>query len=622
MCGFLGEFVFEGELSSKEAFANLLELSKQRGPDSTEITSKERFQLGFNRLAILDVSTNGNQPKQSPSGRYHVVFNGELYNYNILSETYKLKHLISTSDTEVLVHLLDLLGIHETVSLIRGMFAIAIIDTQSDCISLIRDYAGIKPLYYGLNEEGLVFASQFDQVFKHPWFYRNLELRPEVIKDYFAFGYMQAPQTIYSTIHQVEPGEIISIKFTGEITRELFCAYSPKPSTVYEENNATTQALDVVLKEVVKQQLVSDVSVGTFLSGGIDSPLVTAYAKSNAPEIDAFTIKIDDPILNESKIAQQYAGHLQIKHSIVEVTKSDLISNINDHFKGFSEPFGDYSSIPTYMLAKKAKLKHKVLLSGDGGDELFFGYERMLDILDKRAWFYIPKSIRKPLIRLTNALKITNTWAPFFDSFNDFVMSKHQYLSNDTLNIFFPTQPYSKAMQSLYAGKMQLSNANLLNYLRWQEFYGHLQRVLIKVDRASMAHGVEVRVPLLDKAVIDFAWALHSGLGKKHRLLKKTLKDCLKLHVPKELIETKKRGFDAPIYDWLQHDLKEDVYKHVFELPIYGQEHIKINAMKAFVSDFYNKKHHNAWGVWHVYAWQKWAYTHLDFNFYMEGYKD
>lgn len=606
MCGFLTEFCFDNnKITEKQNFADVLALSKHRGPDNTSIISKNNFQLGFNRLSILDLSSLGNQPKQSPSGRYHVVCNGELYNYKDLEKQYDIKNLSSTSDTEVLVHLCDLIGVEKTIKSLNGMFAITIIDTETDSLFLTRDFAGIKPLFYGIHEHGVVGASQFDQIYKHPWFLSELKLRKDIIKEYFGYGYMQAPNTIYKSIFQINPGELLHIDRHGQMEKKSITTFGKKPEQ-YEERKLS---LDQVLKNAVNSQLVSDVPVATFLSGGIDSPLVSAYAKKGKQDIEAFTLKVNHPTLNESEIAKSYAEHLNLKQHIVSVESSDILESIDEHFKAYSEPFGDYSSIPTYVISREAKKNHTVMLSGDGGDELFFGYPRMRDVLDKKGWFKLPYLIRILLVKVTNRLGFTNTWAPYFKNLNAFISNKHLQIPAVILDKAMPNISFSKAILNLYSFHNG-SRKNLLIELRWNEFYAHMQRILIKVDRASMAHSLEVRVPLLDKESIKSAWQLSSTLDSKKEL-KKELKQLLAIEVPESLINKKKMGFSVPLYDWFHNDLKDDVKLHIFETPFYGQEVIDVDVLKKYVQDFFDKKHNNAWGVWHIYAWQKWAKIHL-----------
>ncbi|OUS02028.1 asparagine synthase (glutamine-hydrolyzing) [Flavobacteriales bacterium 33_180_T64] len=607
MCGFLAEFSFDNQpVSNSRDFNTLLNLSKHRGPDNTAVFQDKNFQLGFNRLAILDTSDKGNQPKISPNGRYHIVFNGEIYNFKYLAETYQFTNLNSSSDTEVIIHLLDKVGVQKTIELLNGMFAITIVDIITNMVYLARDFAGIKPLFYGKNKHGIVSASQFNQVYKHSWFKNDLQLRSDIMKEYFGFGYMQAPNTIYEHIFQVNPGELVQVDSFGNINKTQIVAFEKeiKPRTSSPNTN-----LENVIKDAVDRQLVSDVSVATFLSGGIDSPLISAYAKEAKPDIEAFTLKVDDPKLNESAIAINYAEALQLKQFVVAIEDSDILKSIDDHFEAYTEPFGDYSSIPTYVITREAKKRHTVMLSGDGGDELFFGYPRMRDVLNKRFWFKIPLQLRVFLVRITNTLGITKTWAPYFKTFNDFITNKQLHLPKATLDKVFPDITFSEDMKLRY----QFSNSsrkNLLQQLRWNEFYAHLQRVLIKVDRASMQHSLEVRVPFLDKESISRAWQLNSRLKDKTEL-KKELKTLLSKKVPSTLINKKKMGFSVPLYDWLHNDLKSDVKTWVFERPFYGEDIMDVSVLQQYVSDFFDGKHNNSWGVWHIYAWQKWASLHV-----------
>ena len=610
MCGFLAEFSFgDYETTKNTYFEDLLVESKQRGPDATIIHTETNYKLGFNRLAILDLTEKGNQPKFSPSKRYHIVFNGEIYNFKDLEKTHKLSNLESTSDTEVLVHLLDKIGVNETIKELNGMFAISIVDIQTNEMYLIRDFAGIKPLFYGVSEQGIVAASQFNQIFKHIWFKNDLDLRPEIMKEYFGFGYMQTPNTIFEHIFQVNPGTYLKISSEGAIGTYDFKVYPKLGQTTLNENDfKTADAVKNCLEESVKKQLASDVPLATFLSGGIDSPLISAIAKHSNPNIKAFTLAVNDDILDESKQAKVYAKHLDFEHHVQRINEKDLVNVVDAHFKNMPEPFGDYSSIPTYLIAKLAKQDHTVMLSGDGGDELFWGYPRMLDVLQKRHWFKIPFRIRKPIVRLANKLKIINTWAPFqYKTINELIKSKHLHIFKENLDEFFPVIKFSNELEELYNFKTKKSPTELLKWLRYNEFYGHLQRVLIKVDRMSMANSLEVRVPFLSKKMITMAWNIEPQFHKTHQELKHILKRVLNNFIPNKFIHKKKKGFSVPIEQWLKSELQDDVKKVIFDLPFYGIDFIQIEAIKSYVNDFYKGKHDAVWGVWHIYAWQKWA---------------
>ncbi len=602
MCGFLGEYSYSKNLLESEDFKTLLALSKHRGPDATDVTRGENYQLGFNRLAILDLSAKGNQPKTSASGRYQMVFNGEIYNYKELQAAFQLENLQSTSDTEVLLHLIERLGVVETLPLLNGMFAIAVIDRQTNNLYLTRDFAGVKPLFYGLSKKGVVFASQFDQIFKHDWFKGQLKLRPEIVREYFAFGYMQAPNTVFQTIFQVNPGECLQINSKGAQHKTIITHFTKDTGL---QSSCDTALLKKKIKNSVKLQINSDRSLASFLSGGIDSTLITSYAKKYKENLEGFTMELTDKKLNESEYAKGYADHLNLKHHVVKVDNKELITVIEEHFKSFSEPFGDYSSIPTYMVTKKAKSYHTVMLSGDGGDELFWGYPRMYDLLKKAWWFKLPLWTRKTLVRVTNKLGLTDTYAPFSKSLGEFWLNKHIKLPENLLNDVFSVY-FSKEMVSLYQIDKSYSKKQLQHFLRWNEFYGHLQRVLIKVDRTSMKNSLEVRVPFLDKKVIDAAWKIHYPIDTLSQL-KLPLKNLVQQEIPKDMMMQEKKGFSVPIENWFSNELKEDLLNTVVNNKLYGIPDNKQDIFKNYINDFLESKHNNGWGVWHIYTWQKWA---------------
>ncbi|WP_375234796.1 asparagine synthase (glutamine-hydrolyzing) [Winogradskyella sp.] len=606
MCGFLGEFVYNSVGFIKdESFADLLRLSKHRGPDDTQIIKEASFRLGFNRLSILDVSKNGSQPKSSPSKRYHVVFNGEIYNYKELEETHNLINLKSSSDTEVLVHLLDIIGVEQTINSLNGMFAIMIVDTQENNTYLVRDFAGIKPIFYGLNTKGLVAASQFNQIVKHPWFFNDLNLRAEVVKSYFGLGYMLAPDTIYDNIFQVEPGQYIKIDSNGQVSKN---SYYTLKSTKKATSIIDTDLWSKALENATNLQLVSDVPLGSFLSGGIDSPLITAIAKKYKPRLKAFTLGVSDKTLNEADIAKLYADHMGCEQKILKVNDDDIFNSIEEHFHFMTEPFGDYSSIPTYMITHLASKENKVMLSGDGGDELFLGYPRMLRTVKLRHWFKIPFAIRKPLARIFLKMGFLKSWAPYhYKSIDAYVLQQQSYISASNLTSIFPKINYPNRVNQLFLFDKKLTKNNLLNWIRLNEFRGHLQRVLVKVDRMSMANSLEVRVPFLDINMIDSCLNYIPEDYKSNEDLKKPLKALLSLFFPENIINKEKKGFAIPIEDWLKNELKIEVIDTIFNKTFYGAGIIQIDEIKSYVDGFFKNKHNEAWGVWHIYAWQKWA---------------
>lgn len=607
MCGFLGEV--SSSLLSDKRFKDLLDLSQQRGPDQQGVWKDANCQLGFNRLAILDVSENGMQPILSPSGRFAMVFNGEIYNYKDL----QLKHQInddalsSTSDSEILVHLLEKIPIDAFVEALNGMFAISIWDTLTQKLYLIRDFSGIKPLYYGLNNHDIVFASQFNQIFKHPSF-TTKTLRPEIMKEFFGLGYMHAPNTVFENIFQVEPGQLLIWDFETKTIIEKTHYFEWKTTGEYLDDKPETRVLfSEHFNHVIKHQLQSDVPIATFLSSGYDSALVTAYAKKNKDDIKSYTFGIDDSKFDESDDAKVYADILKVSHIVDKHHTHDILDVVDAHFKAMPEPFGDYSSVPTYMITQSAKLYATVMLSGDGGDELFWGYPRFRKSVHQAHWFRYPLWLRKLLIPFMRKLdKKLSRGLDVYPRFSDWILSKQLHFSN--LDALVPKVSFSSELYKDYAFTKSHTKPNILLYLKENEFYAHLQRTLKKVDLTSMAHSLEVRVPFLDKELIDFSNAIKPQFGIVHDRPKLILKDDLYQYIPIEKVNKTKKGFSIPIGQWLKQELKEDFIKTVLETPLYGEAYINQDHLKSIVSDFYNNsKKVDVWGFWHVYAWQKWA---------------
>lgn len=607
MCGFLGEI--SSQLLSQTTFKSLLDLSIRRGPDQQGFWKDSLCQIGFNRLAILDLTENGNQPLLSPSGRYAMVFNGEVYNYKELQLKYCIEDssLRSGSDAEVLSHLLDQLPIAIFVKELNGMFAISVWDLETQKLYLIRDFAGIKPLFYGLHTDGIIFASQFDQVFQHPYF-KDKKLRPEIMKEYFGLGYMHAPNTVFENIFQIEAGHIMEWDYKSKtIISDINYFPWDFSSKIKETSSEAVRQFSEQFDSVIKNQLQADVPVASFLSSGIDSTLVTAYAKKYKSDLKAFTFGIDDPELNEAAAAAEYAKILKVDHVVETSNSADLLQIIEEHFVAMPEPFGDYSSIPTYLITQRAKEYATVMLAGDGGDELFWGYPRFIKSVQQAQWFCLPFFLRRivmPFIRKIN--KSLSYGIDAEHTFSNWIL--HNQLHYTNLNSLFKKYSFSKELYKSYELQGSLSKVNVLNYLKKNEFAAHQQRTLKKVDLMSMGNSLEVRVPFLDRQIVNFSNRIHPQLGVKHFIPKLILKADLVCYIPERLVNHKKKGFTVPIEKWLKNELKADFIKTVLEQPIFGNEFVEEEFLHNQIKGFFNEKQNvNAWGLWHLYAWQKWA---------------
>jgi len=606
MCGFLGEIATQ--LIEKKSFQTLLDLSINRGPDQQGFWKDDYCQLGFNRLSILDLSENGKQPLLSPNGKFAMVFNGEVYNYKEIQKKYDIadEDLRSGSDSEILSHLLEKTTIETFAKELNGMFAIAVYNIQTRELHLIRDFAGIKPLFYGVHNQGLVFASQFDQIFQHPAF-SDKKLRPEIMKEYFGLGYMQAPNTVFENIFQVEPSQIITWDFDKCAVISKSKYYEWKVTNgIKETNDEAVEKFQTIFSKVIKSQLNADVPIASFLSGGIDSPIVSAIAKQHKQDIKAFTFGVNDEQYDESDVAQKIANQLNLNNHIEKSSKSEILSIIDSHFKGLKEPFGDYSSLPTYLITKKAKEHATVMLSGDGGDEMFWGYPRFIRSIDHLHWFRIPFSLRKiiaPVYRKT--FGNTSSAIDIFKWFENWILYKQTvFLRLDKL---FPNTSFSKELVEVYSFKKSLTKQNGLRYLKENEFFAHLQMVLRKVDLMSMENSLEVRVPFLDKDVIEFSNSIIPEYGIKHRTSKLILRKLLNKYVDKSITDLPKKGFSIPLGSWLKNELKEDVIDSILRKPFYGKEHIDSDFLSFVIDEFYKNKNKNWQLVWFIYVWQKWA---------------
>lgn len=617
MCRIFGEVAFKGSLSPREDFKDLTGLSRSGGPDSTEYWRDNICQLGFNRLAILDTTTNGNQPIISPSGRYVMVLNGEVYNYKDLQKQYSIdsKVLRSTSDSEVIVHLLERVKIKELSALMNGMFAMFIWDSSERIGYLLRDFAGIKPLFYGINKFGIVFSSQFNQIYKHSWFSNNLTINRKGFYDYLQFGYMHNPDTVYEDVHQLKPGHLLKIdQVKGKVSIESYCnSYDSIACDFSESDDGLLNTFNQTFKNVINSQMNSDVPLGTFLSGGIDSPLVTSFASESRPDICSFTMSLDSKEINEGKIAGKYAEYLNVKNIQEKFSVDRLLQIVDDHFSVYPEPFGDPSSLPTFLICNRASNKFKVMLSGDGGDEVFWGYPRFLHIVENAFWFNLPYKVRRAVSYSLRRLNFGITYGVNEKSLGDWQMLKHSHNSRKFLNELLPNTSNSHEIINMYRyDKRNSRKKDILQWLRYNEFHAHLQRVLIKVDRASMGNGLEVRVPFLDKEVLKLSQRICPELGIKHNSLKQLLQKSMANKFQNELINKRKMGFDIPLKQWINGPLKNDVLQLLLDTPVFGEEFFDKKIWKSYVNDFYSKKGNCEWGIWIMYALQKWKTMHVD----------
>ena len=612
MCGILGEYSPKKSLLPLERFKTLLDISKSRGPDQSCIESTSgKVRFGFNRLSILDLSKEASQPIWSPSGRYLIVFNGEIYNHIELRKSLSDfgKNIKSHGDTVSLAYCIDKWGINKSIEYLDGMFAIGVWDRQEKCLSLARDFAGIKPLFYGLNKNGFVFASQYNQISNHP-FFRDEEINKSVLKLYIAQQFVPPPFGLLKNTFSVFPGEIVKLDKYGKLGKKRYWSFPKFDDSIMNYTDAKN-IIENEIQRSVKEQLISDVPLGAFLSGGVDSPLICNYAKNYiGSDFNTFSIGSNSKTHDETYLSNQYARALKTKHHIGKMTSENFLDRLDDILTKAGEPIGDSSILPTWKLSNIASSKVTVILSGDGADELFFGYERFQSIA-KNHWlwnypFYL-RYLLRGLDRLVFNDKFINecvlSSTPGDSHFG--LQSKHSKdfynkLVPELKNVSFPDD------FDIYQYSNPKTKNELLHMIREAEFYGMLQKTLAKVDRASMANSIEVRVPFLKKnlveKVVGTGVEVHSPIEKRKKILYSLLIKSFRNINP----DYDKKGFSIPMKNWIRKKYRGEFYEKLLDENFCYSFGIENKKMEEVLNSHINGKQDFKWPLFTLYSLSVW----------------
>ena len=565
MCGIAGFCNWKGNWEKNIRKMN--ERMRHRGPDASGIwaSDDQKVVMGHQRLSIVDLSENGAQPMQSHSGRFEIVFNGEIYNYRKIAKRLldekKVEHFRGTSDTEVLLEAMEHIGIREAITMCKGMFAIALYDNKEKRLYLLRDRIGEKPLYYGFVNGSFVYASDIGSIAALDGF-RN-EINKDVLDIYFVHGYIPAPYSKYRDIWKLEPGCILTLDAPfASPSVEPF--WSVKEAAKKGQENPFTGSreeaaseLERLLKDSIRDQMAADVPVGAFLSAGIDSSTIVALMQSlNNGRVKSFTIGMGEKEYNEADAARKIAKVLGTEHTEAYITEADAKAVIPKLPYMFGEPFADSSQIPTYLVSKMTREHVTVSLSGDGGDELFCGYTSYASV--SRIWGKmknIPYFLRKPCSDLVlhsplaakELFRIKGKLLGARDPADIYVQSR----LTDPLTMEITRQHGNLPYQYTQMPRGYLKETNHTIMLMDMLMY-HPDDILVKVDRTAMAVSLETRVPMLDKDVVEFAWSLPLEYKRRDGTGKLVLRDVLYKYVPKELMDRPKKGFSIPIAKWLK----------------------------------------------------------------------
>lgn len=566
MCGICG--FFSKKTITTEQLKAMNDTMYHRGPnDSGEeiYPAKDGYTVGLaqRRLSILDLSALGHQPMHSPDKRVSVVFNGEVYNFQEIREEIKEYEFRSNCDTEVIIAAYLKWGI-SCVEKFNGMFAIALYDREDDSFYLVRDRIGKKPLYYWLTGDGIVFGSELKPIMKCPGFEKHI--RAEVISRYLYHQYINAPDTIFEDVYKLEPGAVLQFQAGRKSTWKYWDV-----KTVYQEKKAqpvtdyaeAKEELKNLLKRSVSLRMIADVPLGTFLSGGYDSSLVTAIAQDlrNEP-VKTFSIGFSEEKYNEAKFAKEVAKYLGTNHTEVYISEKEMFDLVASIPKYYDEPFADSSQIPSMLVAELAKKDVTVALSGDGGDEFFCGY----NAYDSVAWAQKLDVIGNITYSICNLPGIKNlqilTQMPLkvrVIAQNRDKRTKTQFASDSYIHMV-KQMVRDEQISVLYPIEQDYGEKN------WQERRMLLDMdtylpgdILCKVDRATMKYSLEARCPIMDKDVMEYAYRLPHSFKYGQHIKKRILKDIAYDYVPKELLDRPKVGFGVPLDKWMRGPLREQL---------------------------------------------------------------
>lgn len=633
MCGIVG--FLGGDFAQKDAERLLQKMAEtlfHRGPDDCGVWFDEKNQVGLahTRLSILDVSSAGHQPMNSLSHRFIMVFNGEIYNHLALRDD--LEKIGSYgwrghSDTETLLEAFEAWGVEKTLQKVVGMFALALWDTQTCTLTLARDRLGEKPLYYGWHGENFLFGSELKSLKAHPHF--NAGIDKGSIALLLRHNYIPTPYSIYTHVSKLQAGTFLTLKNDKSFSINTY--WSAETMIKDAKQNAFQGSFDEafvhlesLLTKAISSQMIADVPLGAFLSGGIDSSMVVALMQAHASNpIKTFSIGFEETRFDEAPYAKAVAKHLHTEHTELYVRAKDALDVVPSLCRLYDEPFADSSQIPMYLVSKLAKEYVSVALSGDGADELFCGYNRYT--ITNALWHKIdrlPLRFRKSLAKGLSALPLEKLNALSLKSyahFGDKVRKGTQILSLENIDALYQ----GLVSHELYPENLLLDVSEPQTFLsehhRHFDFLLGIEKmmaydtmmylpddILTKVDRAAMSVSLETRVPFLDHHVMEFAWSLPMDMKLHYGESKYILKQLLYKYVPKNLLDRPKMGFGIPIERWLRCELKEWAEILLDEKRLRNEGFFNVALVRQRWREHLTFKKNWSYHLWDILMFQAW----------------
>lgn len=617
MCGIAGIYQLKTQATPDSATLSKMNDSQwHRGPDAGDYFYQPTIALAHRRLSIIDIAGSP-QPMQSANQQACIVFNGEIYNYRELRQQLSDKGYVFNThgDTETILNAWLEWG-EDCVHQLRGMFAFAIWDRQRQCLFLARDRLGIKPMFYSLLDNGeFIFGSELKVLRQHPQFVSTL--RDSTIEDYFSFGYVPEPYTIYQHSYKLAPGHSLLLRH-GDATL-------PQPKQYWDlptqwQHSVSGQQLEAEIisrfREAVDIRLVAEVPLGAFLSGGVDSSAVVAMMAGLQPEpVNTCSIGFDSPEFNETDFARQVAQRYHTNHheDIVSQNDFELLDKLADLY---DEPYADSSAIPTYRVCQMARQHVTVALSGDGADELFAGYRRYkLHLHEERFRQWLPLALRRPLFGMLGKIYPKLDWAPRFLR----AKTTFQSLALDTVAAYHNSIAILRKDQRdrLFSSafKQRLNGYSSLEvFRRYGDKVKHLDPmkiaqyldmktylvgdILTKVDRASMAHSLEVRVPFLDHKFVEWAFTADSAANLQQGIGKYSLKKALQPYLPQDVLYRKKMGFAVPLAEWFRGPLQQKLQDKLLSDAMLNSGYFNVAELKQLLDDHKRGVKDNSAPLW------------------------
>ena len=600
MCGVSGYYSINSNVifnDAKNCITAMTSCLQHRGPDAMGIFYDDNIGLGHQRLSIMDLSDAGNQPMESHSKRYICVYNGEVYNFKQIEKEFDIIPRTGT-DTEIIIETFEKCGI-EFVNKLIGMFVISIYDRQEHVLYLFRDRLGIKPLFYYWNDGNFAFASELKSLLTVEKIKQNAKINKNAIGEYLHLGYIPQPDTIFDNIFKFPSGSYGVVSKNGLKIETYWNVKNNISTDTCKDFSVAKNELRNLLEASISMRLMSDVPFGTFLSGGIDSSLVTAIAsKSYHSQLKTFSIGFKDNKHDESQYARKVAQTLKTDHTEYIVTEDDAKEMIVSLLDFYDEPYSDSSAIPTMLLSKLAKEQVTMALSGDGGDELFMGYGAYLWAKRLNTFPVNNLCVRKTIAFILNNSKSNRNKraAKLFD-YNDKCKLKSHIFSQE--QFLFSEYEISKLLTPQFTFDNNIEQ-NFKDYARklspeeeqaiFDINYYLKDDLLVKVDRASMKYALEVRVPLLDHRIVEFALNLDKKLKINNGTQKYLLKNLLYDYLPAQIFDRPKWGFSIPLKKWLYEDLSFLIDSYLNKATIEKYNIVKYDVVEKYINGFKSGK--------------------------------